>query len=260
MSLLTRLSTTLPRQSHLETYERELALSERGPQVLKNFETSLQQHLISDANFERFCTKLSKLIPDPPMACDPSAIAVQIDSPEPFYCQGPQVQSNPGDQLSRVMELRGYLRASLRRRPSNAEYQSALHDWRLGRAGTYCHFTLRGPRPFCWATPTEKIQSAGPATSDRLRDLLGLSHYRQGFLLELRFATASNHPLYRPTVLDALDGASFYPAEGPDGWGMTDDLSGPRPTPGLPEAVMLMAELECDVTGRGDLTSPPRRF
>jgi hypothetical protein len=260
MSLVERLLLMGPSGERLAACEQALQRSERGRRLLENFEVSLQRGFLTDAQFMPFCTSLCAVLPPSSAACDAASITGQLDTPDPYYCQGPKLQSNPGHTLSRTIELRGFLFARLGRRPSIAEYSGSLQDWRLGRVGTRSQLPMRGTRPFFWVTPTVSIQSAGPSTPDRLRDLLGLSHVRHGFLLELQFHIDPNHALHRPTVLDALDHPTFYPAVGPDGWGITDDLSGPRPTPGLPEAVTPMATLECEVVARGDLTSPPPRF
>jgi hypothetical protein len=261
MSLTDRLPPTFPLRARLAACERELQRTERGAQVLENFEASLERGLLTATQFARLCARLGELIPDPPATCNSETLMGQIDTPEPFYCQGPRLPSNPGHELSRVMELWVFLFATLGRPPTDSEYEDALQRWRQGIAGTHYSASFRGKRPFFWVTPTECLLSAAADTPDRLRDLLGLD-IPKGFLLEARFSTPPDRGLHRPTVLDALDNPTFYPAVGQDGWGITDDLNGPRPTPGVPEAVTPEMEVECEVIGRGELIPSlrPRGF
>lgn len=117
---------------------------------------------------------------------------------------------------------------------------------------------MRGIRACFWATRTEAIERAAPPAADRLRELLGLRHLPRGFLMELRFRRGTLE-LHAPTALDALNNPTFYPRRGPDGWGITDDLAGPRRTEGLPEAVAPGATVECTPVPWGDLAGAPSR-
>ena len=260
MALADRFPLSFPHRRRLDACEQTLQSDGEGRRVVDNFTVSLQQGLLTDTQFERFCTRLGAILPDPPTLCSAETVTDQIDTPAPFYCQGPQVQSPAGGGLSRVMDFEGFLRASLRRRPSRQEYNGALHVWQQRPVGSRARHTLqlRGRRAFFWVTLTDRLPPTPSTTPDVLRNLLGLD-YRQGFLMEAQLPADLDRVLHRPTVMDALNN-TFFPAVDQAGWGITDDLSGSRPTPGLPEAVTPMAELECEVMMRGQLTVPPPRF
>jgi hypothetical protein len=263
-NLVHRLSPVFPGLDRLTACEQELLRTERGRRVVENFLTSLENGFVTAEQFTQFCNRLGELVPASPAGCDSGALQSEIDHPHSFYCQGPPVDAAPAAELSQLMDLPRFLYALSGRRPNDGEISDARESWRLrqeqGLGSARHRLTLRGRRPFFWAVPTDGLRAAVPLNPNRLRDLLGLSHIKNGYLLELRFLTAQVGALHRPTVLDALDHPTFYPAVGPGGWGVTDDLNGPRPTPGLPEAVAPAADLECEVDGHGDVTPSNRSF
>jgi hypothetical protein len=203
------------------------------------------------------------LLPRTGRPVDVDALLAQIDDPEPFFCRGAQV-TDRADRLATVVDLPSYLWAHLGHAPSDVEYDEALQDWteklaRGERSREWVRLRTR-LRPFFWVARSDDIQSADPSSPDRLRDLLGLSRVKQGFLMELQHSAGQVGKLHAPTVLDALDGPTFRPHMGTDGWGITDDLAGPRPTDGVAEAVTREAELEADAIPWGPLATHPRRF
>lgn len=260
MSLVDCFSSTFPYRSRLDACEQTLLGSSEGERVVENFATSLMYGFITAVQFERFCTRLGEILPEPPDPCSAIMVTDQIDNSTPCYCQGPHILAAAGSTLSRIMKLWGFLFATLGRPPTGPEEDDALYRWQQGLVGSQYHLSLRGRRPFFWVTASESLPSPLASTADRVRDLLGLSRILRGFLLEVQLPAVPRQELYRPTVLDALDSPTFYPAVGADGWGITDDLSGPRPTPGCPEAVTPMTELACEVIARGPLLSPPPRL
>jgi hypothetical protein len=232
VSLLNRLPGAFAKRDRLRHCEEALGRREDGRRVLENFETSLDRALITTDQFERFCSRLSEILPDPPHDCDSGAVEAQIDRPEPFYCLGPPLGVDPGTRLSGVMDVRAFLYARYGpRRFTATDYDDWRGRFRRGQAGGTHRLTLRGRRPFFWMTRTDSLPPAGGADSDRLRDLLGLRNVPPEFLVEARFSASPLTRVHRPTVLDALDNPTFYREVGADGWGVTDDLSGPRPDP-----------------------------
>jgi len=120
-----------------------------GPTYCENFETSLQEGLLTTAQFEKFCTKLCELLPDRSADCDRGLATDQIDTPELFYCQGSPLPCDSTVELSRVLELEGLLFAQLGRPPTDAEKEDAIQRWRQGlMVGSRSRLTLRGRRPF----------------------------------------------------------------------------------------------------------------
>jgi hypothetical protein len=260
MSLVDRLPSTLSTLDRLEACEKTLAGTEDGGRVLANFDAALGNDLLEAGDFERFCGRLGELLPDPPSACDSEAVAARIDHPEPFYCLGPPLRVDAGTSLSRAMDVRAFLYAKFGpRRFTATDHDDWRGRFRRGEVGLRHRLALRGRRPFFWVTRTDSLPPSGRADADRVRDLLGLKNVPPEFLVEARFAASSLDRTHRPTVLDALDNPAFYPEVGSDGWGITDDLGGPRRTPGVPEAVSPEATVDCDVVPRGDLRYKTRR-
>lgn len=261
MALVVRLPAAFPHRPRLAALETTRRSTPKGRRACQNFKDSLDQGMLAPDLFEAFCRRLGELMPDPGADCNEEEVLDRIDSPRRFCCQGDGLPAAGPEDLSRVMDVRGYLRARWGKRPGRQAYRAALREWRGRPRGVPglrgLSLEMRGKRPFFWATPSEAIGAADPGTADRLRDLLGLSHLRRGFLLEL-CARRVSLPLHAPTVLDALDSPTFYPARGAGGWGVTDDLAGPRPTPGLPEAVAGASRVECDAIPWGDVAPPPR--
>lgn len=269
MPLTDRLPVDFPRLGHLTACERVHRGTPVGERVCGNIDDALSQGLLEPDLFLRFCGQLGPLLGDDPSTCDPEAVQAQIDDPEPFFCRGPEVAAPDGAWLSRVVDLEGFLYAHLDREPWDSErrfYRRRFVRLEADGAPPEPHpaLHLRGPRRLFWVTPADAIASAvasaAPSPADRLRDLLGLSGcHANTVLLEMRFP-AGACVLHRPTALDALDNPTFYPSIGGDGWGITNDLAGPRPTPGLSEAVAGHGYFDCLVATRGQTTTGAPRI
>ena len=252
-----------PHEARLRHCELAHRASENGRRICQNLTASLDGRLIENALFEHFRGRLGELLPDPPGLCDQHSVLAAIDSPEAFYCRGPMLDLRTVSYVSRLLDLNAFLYAKLGRRPSAAEYADELEGWRIrqtgGRASVRHTLRMGGRRPFFWVT-TDALQAFG-FDPDRAKDATGLSHLRRGrYLLETRLRCDQVERLHRPTGLDALDSPTFYVAQSADGWGTADDLTGIRPTAGLPEAVTPAVELGCEIIPWGELQHSPDRI
>jgi hypothetical protein len=169
----------------------------------------------------------------------------------------------------------------LGRRPDAWEYRAYLRRLQQGTItgdDLDPRSQLRGRRPIAWLTTTAAIESvisglpgAPPtALADIIRDVLGLAHFvpgEYGWLVELLIPEDFVDDTHVPTPLDGLDNPLYLPYRGSDGWGRTDDLRGPRGTPGLPEVVgapvgipvVPASRRRITIVSRGDLNRPPSR-
>jgi hypothetical protein len=69
-------------------------------------------------------------------------------------------------------------------------------------------------RPFFWLCRSADIATARTTSPDAVRNVLGLSHLqRNRRVFEASFRAGDLPAVHRPTVLDALDGPTFFPVD-----------------------------------------------
>lgn len=263
MPLCDYVPSGIANRARLERLHAEQTATDEGRRTAENFATALDIALIDPALFKRFCFRLAELLSDPPHAVDEGRVVRELDDGEEFSCRGTALAVDGSTELSRVMDVKSFSYARLGRVPSDRELRVALGRWRTihrsGATSPHYRVAMRGRRRMFWVTRSDQLLPFVAHGANRIRDILGLSHFRRGaFLLEVRLLAREVTSVHRPTPLDALNMASFYVKAGPDGWGVTDDLAGLRPTDGLPEAVCPEATCECDVAPRGPVADRPR--
>ena len=263
MPLVDRLPAGFPHRDRLHALERVHIAAGKGSRERRactNFHQALRRRLLELDLFHRFCQRLGELLPDPPGRCHEEAVLPDLDANERFYCRGPAAPTSPDVLLINVREAKAAYRARFGKRPLGTAHLEWLEQAATLPPTARHPLTLRGRRPFFWVARSDDISAAGSSSPDGLRNLLGLSDYKKGqVLVEARFTAGSIGPLHRPTVLDALDGPTFYPTT-EAGWGRTDNLDTARTADGVAEAVAEAARVECRIVNRGELTADPRRF
>ncbi len=151
--------------------------------------------------------------------------------------------------------------ASRRRRPGNPEniIRGVLSKptYHLDNIDTSSY--LQGSTPINWVTKLSKLNQYISDGPERLRNILGLTHYNEDQLLcVVEYPTSHPVKLKNPTSLDGGFNYIFWSRGSKGGWGRTIDLS--TNDDGLPEAVHGPIRLNHDfrfkLIGRLSRTAP----
>lgn len=151
--------------------------------------------------------------------------------------------------------------ASRRRRPGNPEriIRSVLTKPNYPSNNIDTTTLLKGAVPINWVTKLSSLNHYINEGAERLRNILGLTHYNEDQILCL-VEYPRNHPiaLKNPTALDAGFNYIYWSGGSKGGWGKTVDLD--TKDGGLPEAVhapiSLTADFRIKLIGRLNRTAP----
>lgn len=151
--------------------------------------------------------------------------------------------------------------ASRRRRPRNPEriIRSVLSKPTYPEDNIDTTTLLQGAAPINWVTKLSSLNRYISEGAERLRNILGLTHYNEDQILCV-IEYPRNHPvsLKNPTALDAGFNYIFWSTGSKGNWGKTVDLE--TTDGGLPEAVHAPISLtngfRIKLIGRLDRTAP----
>lgn len=151
--------------------------------------------------------------------------------------------------------------ASRRRRPGNPEdiIRNVLRKPSYPQDNIETASELKGARPINWVTKLSSLNQHISAGPERLRNILGLTHYNEDQTLCV-IEYPANHPvkLKNPTALDAGFNYIFWSRGKRGSWGRTIDIE--TSSDGLPEAVHEPINLSPDfrfkLIGRLKRTAP----
>ena len=151
--------------------------------------------------------------------------------------------------------------ASRRRRPGNPEkvIQRVLSKPTYQSDNIDTSSFLQGAKPINWVTKLAVLNKYISLGSDKLRNILGLTHYNEDQILcVVEYPTNHIVQLRNPTALDAACNYIFWSRGKRGSWGRTVDLD--TSLDGLPEAVhgplQLTSDFRFKFIGRLDKTAP----
>lgn len=270
-----------PEAKALAAWEDQAAADPNGRRVIENMHEGIRLGLLSPGDLAVFGRALAKSAAIWARGFSEGDLR-KLDEAEQLCRRGPIAASPGTGDYSRVMLFWGLLYHNiLDHEPDWVEYEQflkLLEDRKVSGADLNPASSIKVIRPIAWLTASSAIQTQTIGTStatattlaDTLRDVLGLARLVSGdrsYLIELQIPPDLVNDTHRPTPLDGLDNPLYLPYLGSGGWGRTDDLRGPRGTPGLPEVVSAPVAVPAEVTSRkriavvprGEIKNPPSR-
>jgi hypothetical protein len=168
---------------------------------------------------------------------------------EDLFCRGPDARlQEPASRIvDRLTLQENYLLNTSRGTKIRPHAPGSLHPVLvLEPAQIRPGAMVRGKRPFAWITRTSSITwmergiSKDPnALATRVRDFLGLDHFTDHELLEMRYPPGilDGERTAAPTFIEGACKEAYRSKRGADGWGRAVDIGSADLADGGPEAV-----------------------